>query len=226
MADRILLLWSKLRCHRTQWVRRARAMGPTVSFNDAFSGRHDLRLSLGQLHQSRTFTMTISAPFSGGCACGAIRYECTAEPFAMRNCHCHDCQRATGSPYAALLSVPVAAFHLKQGEPRYATTEAESGNTFSRGFCPTCGSSITAKASAYPEIFSVLVISLDDPSGFLPQMDCWTASAQPRNYMSPETLKFEKQPTPEQIQELLRAIHSWHHVEPHQQSNRDSEENY
>jgi hypothetical protein len=32
------------------------------------------------------------APFSGGCACGAIRYECSAEPIVMGNCHCRDCQ--------------------------------------------------------------------------------------------------------------------------------------
>jgi hypothetical protein len=38
-------------------------------------------------------------PFSGGCACGAIRYECSAAPIFALNCHCRDCQRATGKPY-------------------------------------------------------------------------------------------------------------------------------
>jgi hypothetical protein len=38
--------------------------------------------------------------FAGGCACGAIRNECTDEPMMMFYCHCCDCQRATGGPYS------------------------------------------------------------------------------------------------------------------------------
>jgi hypothetical protein len=38
--------------------------------------------------------------------CGAIRYECSTEPLAMGICHCRDCQRATGSAFAAALMLP------------------------------------------------------------------------------------------------------------------------
>ena len=43
----------------------------------------------------------ITIPFTGGCACGAIRYECTAEPIMMLKCHCRDCQHVTGDGFAA-----------------------------------------------------------------------------------------------------------------------------
>ncbi|PYK62656.1 MAG: aldehyde-activating protein, partial [Verrucomicrobia bacterium] len=44
--------------------------------------------------------------FTGGCTCGAIRYECTAEPIVMFNCHCRDCQRGSGGPYTGVVYVP------------------------------------------------------------------------------------------------------------------------
>jgi len=34
----------------------------------------------------------MKTPFTGGCAYGAFRYECTAEPLAMFQCHCSDAQ--------------------------------------------------------------------------------------------------------------------------------------
>jgi hypothetical protein len=55
---------------------------------------------------------------SGGCACGAIHYECNADPVIMLNCHCRDCQRASGSAYAAVVVVPKAAVQMR-GKPRY-----------------------------------------------------------------------------------------------------------
>jgi len=58
-------------------------------------------------------------PFSGGCACCAIRYTCSAEPRYMGNCHCRDCQRATGSAYFAAVLVKETDFSLTSGEPAW-----------------------------------------------------------------------------------------------------------
>jgi len=60
--------------------------------------------------------------FTGGCACGAIRYEVTAEPIVMFNCHCRDCQRATGTAFSAVVYVPAKAFKITKGSPRYYRT--------------------------------------------------------------------------------------------------------
>jgi hypothetical protein len=43
----------------------------------------------------------MSTTVTGGCACGAVRYEYSADPVFMGNCHCRDCQRTTGSAYVA-----------------------------------------------------------------------------------------------------------------------------
>jgi hypothetical protein len=71
---------------------------------------------------------------SGGCACGAIRYECDADPVIMINCHCRDCQKASGSAYAAIVVVPKGAVQIR-GEPRYHKVVAQSGKATQRGFC-------------------------------------------------------------------------------------------
>ena len=73
--------------------------------------------------------------FTGGCLCGRVRYECTAEPFFMGNCHCRDCQKASGGAYEPDIGLPAAALNIT-GAVKYYDTKADSGNTLSRGFCP------------------------------------------------------------------------------------------
>jgi len=144
-------------------------------------------------------------PFSGGCACGAIRYECSAAPLLPMNCHCRDCQRASGSAYAALLHVPVAAFTLTQGTLKYHRRTGESGNTLDRGFCPECGSPVVIQGQRLSSLglLSLWAASLEDPSWFRPAMDLFVLSAQPWDFMNPALRKFERTPTDEQARELL-----------------------
>ena len=83
----------------------------------------------------------MKTPFSGGCACGAVRYSCAAEPLYMGNCHCRDCQRATGSAYFAAVIVKKSDFSLT-GELAWYEKSADRGHTMGRSFCPSCGSPV------------------------------------------------------------------------------------
>ena len=132
----------------------------------------------------------MTTPFSGGCVCGAIRYECTAEPVAMFKCHCRDCQRATGGAFSAVVYVPAKAFTLTQGSLRYYFTPSAAGGHNKRGFCAECGSRISGGESA--DGIGINAGSLDDPSCFRPQMDIWTSDAQPWDQMDPKLPKFEQ----------------------------------
>ncbi len=125
---------------------------------------------------------------SGGCACRAVRYETEADPLVMLNCHCRDCQRASGSAYGAFMVMPKAAVRL-QGEPRYFRTIGNAGRAVERGFCPSCGSPVTVKLEHRPELLGLLAASLDDPSRYKPAMDVFTGSAWPWDHMLPETQK-------------------------------------
>lgn len=146
----------------------------------------------------------MSIPFTGGCACRAIRYECTAAPIISLNCHCRDCQRASGSAFCPVLYVPRTALTLS-GQSRYYEVRAESGNRVSRGFCPHCGSPVFIQAELVPELQGLRAASLDDPSLFQPQMHVWTDRAQPWDHMNLALRKFEKEPTEEEVQELLAS---------------------
>ena len=51
-------------------------------------------------------------PITGGCACGAIRYEASAEPLLMFNCHCEDCRHASGGAFVSALSLRPSSPHF------------------------------------------------------------------------------------------------------------------
>jgi hypothetical protein len=125
---------------------------------------------------------------SGGCACGAVRYECEADPVFMLNCHCRDCQRASGSAYAAILAAPVPAVRMR-GELRYHAVFGGSGNLVERGFCQTCGSQVTIKIGRRPDVLGLQAGCLDDPSVYRPTKDLFTAHAQPWDHMDPALKK-------------------------------------
>ncbi len=139
--------------------------------------------------------MTQATRFSGGCACGAIRYESTAEPLLMLHCHCRDCQRASGGPFSSFFVLPKDAFHIVHGALHVYDSPSHPGGKTHRSFCPDCGSPLTAEspASGRP-IVAVYAASLDDPSWFRPQMNVWTCDAYSWDEMNPALPQFEMYP--------------------------------
>jgi hypothetical protein len=112
----------------------------------------------------------------------------------MGNCHCRDCQRATGSAYFAAVSVSEPTFRLTTGTPAVYEKQADSGNTMRRMFCSQCGSPVYLTNSARPNMVVLYAASIDDPSWVRPSRDIYTESAQPWDYMNPALAKFPKMP--------------------------------
>lgn len=135
----------------------------------------------------------MKVPLSGGCTCGAVRYECTADPVLAFNCHCRDCQRATGGAYVPAVVVPRSALRVT-GEVRYFGVRGESGQILNRGFCTSCGSRLFGKPDFKPELMVIMAGTLDDPSHHQPKMDIYVESAQPWGYMNPHLPKVPKAP--------------------------------
>ena len=134
----------------------------------------------------------MATSFSGGCACGAIRYEVSADPIVMFNCHCRDCQKTTGGPYTPVFYVPAKAFKVTKGTPKYYSTTSEMVGDNIRGFCPECGSRLFGGKTETGQ--GIAAGTLDDPTLFKPAVNMWTFDAQPWDHMDPKLPKFEKYP--------------------------------
>ena len=136
----------------------------------------------------------MSKSFSGGCGCGAIRYESTAEPVLMLHCHFRDFQRSSGGPFSSFVILPTEALKLLQGALRFYDSPSQAGGKTHRGFCPECGAPIQVMTDSQPQIVAIRTASLDDPSWFNPQMDVWISDAHSWDQMNPALPKFEKYP--------------------------------
>ena len=131
--------------------------------------------------------------FTGGCACGALRYEIAAEPILMNDCQCRDCQRESGTGHGSHLAFPRADVRLT-GKATLWDMVGDSGQAKTRGFCPTCGSPVYMTVAVAPDVFVVRAASLDDPSRYKPQMVFYGASGLAWDHVDPTLPKFDKMP--------------------------------
>lgn len=131
--------------------------------------------------------------FSGGCACGAIRYQCTAPPLAMYNCHCQSCHHAAGGAFAPLIVVAAQSLDVR-GIPKRFFTQAIADSHSERCFCSECGSPLFTLGERTPDVILVHASSLDEPDWFKPVADIWTVSALPWANMDRHIPKVFKSP--------------------------------
>ena len=135
----------------------------------------------------------MSAPYAGGCACGAIRFEIEAEPLMQNDCQCRDCQHMGGTGHGSYLTFPRPG--VKQtGEAASWSMVADSGNVKTHAFCPTCGSPVFMTFSAMPDVFTVHAASLDDPSRYRPQVVTYAVRGHAWDRLDPALRKFDRMP--------------------------------
>jgi len=97
--------------------------------------------------------------YTGGCMCGAIRYELNCESPWSVYCHCESCRKHTGAPVAVLVA----------GLPEYVTWTAgeralyESSAGRQRGFCRDCGTSLTWEAESNGSWLGLHISTFDNP---------------------------------------------------------------
>jgi hypothetical protein len=153
--------------------------------------------------------MAVTVPMHGGCNCGEIRYRVTRAPLTAYICHCHLCQKRTGSAFSMQIVIPAEGFELLAGTPIQKERILPGGKRNVSLVCPSCYSRISTQREDFPTI-SIRAGTLDDTGWIKPVAQIWISSAQPWAIV-PDILSYEAQPA--DFTELLAA---WKAVEDHQ----------
>jgi hypothetical protein len=102
--------------------------------------------------------VTPQASVTGGCQCGAVRYEITGPLRNPHICHCRMCQKAFGNLFAAFVSAKKSEIRWTRARPGVF----KSSSIVERGFCPSCGTPLFV-ADTDREDVAVSIGSLDHP---------------------------------------------------------------
>lgn len=131
---------------------------------------------------------------TGGCHCGAIRYEADGEPLHHALCHCADCRRCAGAPMVGWIAFPADKVRLTAGE-----TAVYAGSAHGRRhFCIQCGTGLFYLNSAMlPGIVDVQSATLDDAESHAPGAHIQVAERLPWMTGLAAIPEFDRFPGPE-----------------------------
>src|SRR4051812_39369969 len=113
--------------------------------------------------------MIKTAKFTGGCLCGALRYEAEGEPMFTGYCWCDDCQKASGSGFAPFMGFPASVVKIT-GAARSHAHKLSDGREAVRNTCASCGSLVFGGIYGKDAMHTIYAGTLDDPSLFKPVM--------------------------------------------------------
>lgn len=97
------------------------------------------------------------------CRCGQFTATVTGEPVRISVCHCLNCQKRSGSAFAAQARWPDDRVALA-GDYREWSTTGESGGTGTFRFCPTCGSTVAYRVDVMPGLTAIAIGAFADPA--------------------------------------------------------------
>ena len=127
----------------------------------------------------------------GGCACGAVRYFMESAPMFVHCCHCHDCQRQTGTAFVLNALIETARVRLLKGEVVRSTMPTESGRPHGIDRCSSCGTAMWSEYGGLASLRFVRLGTLDDPTALEPNVHIYVRSKLPWMSIPPGVPSFE-----------------------------------
>ncbi len=132
---------------------------------------------------------------TGGCHCGAIRYQVAGDPMTHALCHCSDCRRSAGAPMVGWTMYPADAVKVTQGTPQVYHSSANGR----RHFCPACGTGLFyTNEFVLPGIIDIQSATYDDPGAIPARAHVQIAERIPWMERAHELPKFEHYPPMEE----------------------------
>jgi hypothetical protein len=119
----------------------------------------------------------VDLPLTGGCMCGAVRYELTAPPEYAGYCHCTRCQRRTGGAASISARAAPGSFRVTSGEDLVGVYRPPDG--FEKAFCSGCGSALFSRNPENPDEVGVRMGTFDSDPGVRPSYHQYVANAAP-----------------------------------------------
>jgi hypothetical protein len=116
-------------------------------------------------------------PLTGGCGCGAVRFEVSAPLGSALYCHCTRCQRRTGASASATARAQPGSFRIVSGEHTLRAWRPEGG--WEKWFCGDCGSAVFSRHPSKPERIGVRLGAFDADPGVRPSLHQFVANAAP-----------------------------------------------
>lgn len=133
--------------------------------------------------------MTIS--HTGGCRCGAIKFEASADPFYTSYCHCSDCRRATGAPVAAFVG-----FRTKDVTFRGSEASTYGEYPVKRSFCAVCGAPIAYRDARIDDQVFFMLGAMDRPENYAPTVHGYVGEQLPFLHVDDELPRMQRHTAP------------------------------
>ena len=137
--------------------------------------------------------MSGDAPYTGGCLCGALRYEAVGAPTLMGHCYCADCRKASGGGFIPFMGFPAEAVRFT-GPTCQHRTRSFRGTEAVRNHCPTCGGLVFGGEVGKDSEHTIYAGSLDDASRFRPTIAIFNRDRPDWALLPPELAVFEAMP--------------------------------
>ena len=130
---------------------------------------------------------------TGGCYCGAVRYEAEGEPMMMAQCHCRECQYITGGSPNVFVAMSPDGFKYTKGGPKQFTRK-DLEKPVTREFCAECGTHLVTRRPGLPAVI-LKIGTLDEPASYgSPKMAIYTCDKQTFHAIPEGIPSFEKLP--------------------------------